>query len=97
MSLWLKWWGGQAAKSDAAFRDDLLLQRSGLADQQRRRQDQVVAEMESMLREQYLVLPDADKDTALLKWLRSNESRVREYAAALVVEGKSSRLQFWEM
>jgi len=86
MSLWVRWWVGQSAKSDAAFRDDMLLLRSAQADSLRQQQDTIVTELESLLKDQHQAVSDAAKDAQLLKWFNSPEPQVRRIAAALVVE-----------
>jgi len=90
-SIWQRWWAGQSGKSDAAFRDDLLVQRSAKVDRLRTRETQVASELESLLKEQYQAVPDASKDAVLLKWLRSGEPRVRLIAAGVVVDDFTNR------
>ncbi len=93
-SLWVRWWETQSAKSDAAFRDDLLMQRSAQVDRFRNRENQVASELESLIKEQYQAAPDTGKDGLLLKWLRSVEPHVRLVAAGLVVDDFNSNRPF---
>ncbi len=93
-SLWIRWWAPQSGKSDAAFHDDLLMQRSAQVDHLRARESQVAAELESLIKEQYQAAPDTAKDALLLKWLRSGEPRVRLVAAGLVVDDFNSNRPF---
>ncbi len=86
LSLWAKWWAVQSAKSDAQFRDDLLVSRSAQADRFRSREEELTAQLTSLLNEQYLAVPDAGKDAQLQKWMQSAEPQVRAFAASKISE-----------
>lgn len=86
VSRWNRWWAAHVAQTDAAFREELLVTRSVRLDAQRLRQEQLTEELGALLTDQYQATNDVNKDTLLLKWMRSNEPAVRVKAAELVVE-----------
>lgn len=84
---WQRWWGTQAAKSDADFRDEWLLKRSDRLDGTTARIQQMANEMQAILTDVYRATTDAaTKDALLIKWMSSGEPQVRLIAARFIVE-----------
>lgn len=84
---WRRWWSSQSAKSDAVFRDDLLMAQSARLDDATARIQQMADEMQAILTDVYRATSDAaGKDALLIKWINSGEPQVRLIAARFIVE-----------
>ncbi|MGH7177750.1 MAG: HEAT repeat domain-containing protein [Tepidisphaeraceae bacterium] len=83
---WDRWWEANSRKSDADFRNELLLRKAGQLDQLQSHVNQFAAEVAIILREQYQSASDAQKEPQLLRYLQSPEPAIRQVGSQIVYE-----------
>jgi HEAT repeat protein len=83
---WQKWWGNQQGKSDAAFRDEMLVQQSARLNDAQARIQQMAEEIRSIMTDVYRQADANAKDSLLQKWMSSAEPQTRLVAAGFIVE-----------
>jgi HEAT repeat protein len=80
----MRWWNANQPKDDAAFERELLEARSGRLVRLQNRVERGLAEQRLLLEEVYQTAPEKNKETVLLRYLRSSEPDVRALGATLV-------------
>jgi HEAT repeat protein len=83
-SQWRKWWSVHSRQPDADFERDVLRIRSGELARLRAHFDQLAEESRGLLAESYQLAPDKNKESLLLRYLRSSEPEIRALGAKLV-------------
>ncbi len=81
---WRQWWQAKAALSETAFQASLVAGRSGHYDRLGHEHEQLLANLQKLLRDQYRLSPD--KGQMLLRYLGSPAPAVRQTGAQLVVD-----------
>ena len=81
---WERWWAANEEKPDAEFERDLLEARGARLVRLQNRFDRFVGEARVMLEELYQRAPEKDKESILLRYLRSTEPETRTLGAKIV-------------
>lgn len=81
---WQRWWAENEDKPDAALERDLLEARGARLVRLQNRFDRFVGEARAMLEELYRRAPEKDKESILLRYLRSTEPETRTLGARIV-------------
>ena len=81
---WQQWWAINQNKPEDQWRADLLYDRAREFDQIKRRYTQLANGLTSILRDNYALVPEANKSAVLLKYLKSDEAEVRATGADII-------------
>lgn len=82
---WQQWWSASTQKEDAAFENDLLLDRAARFVRWQHRNDRLVEEMQSVLSSAYQTVPEKSKETLLLRYLKSDAPEMRVAGVRIVI------------